>query len=1686
MIDNEDPDFEDVTPPSVSTKDITVELGPDGTATIAGLDIDGGSTDNCGIETYSVNPNSFDCTNVGIPVTVTLTVTDVNGNLATGTASVTVEDNVAPTVVTKDIAVQLDANGAAIITPADIDNGSSDACGIGTRTLDVNSFDCDDIANNPIVVTLTVNDVNGNSAANTAIVTVVDGIAPQLTAVEDITETPDINCEFILPDYTYLTTATDNCLATPTVTQTPLAGTVMSGHGTTQTITLKAHDDNGNTSSITFNVTLIDNVAPIIADPSDINLNIDAGFCYATINVTTPLTTDNCAVDGVPVGTRSDNQLLTDPYPVGTTTITWTVSDVAGNTATVTQSVTVTDDERPVINAGADISQTSDAGLCSALITIDAATATDNCTVDGLPVGTRSDNQLLTDPYPVGTTTITWTVSDVASNTAIVTQSVTVTDDERPVINAGTDITQTADTGLCSALITIDAATATDNCAVDGVPVGTRSDNQLLTDPYPVGTTTITWTVSDVAGNTSNVTQSVTITDDERPVINAGTDITQTSDTGLCSALITIDAATATDNCTVDGSPVGTRSDNQLLTDPYPVGTTTITWTVSDVAGNTSNVTQSVTVTDDERPVINAGTDITQTADTGLCSALITIDAATATDNCAVDGVPVGTRSDNQLLTDPYPVGTTTITWTVSDVNGNEAIDVTQTITVTDNEAPVINAGADITQTADVGLCSALITIDAATATDNCAVDGVPVGTRSDNQLLTDPYPVGTTTITWTVSDVAGNTSTVTQSVTVTDDERPVINAGTDISQTADTGLCSALISIDAATATDNCAVDGVPVGTRSDNQLLTDPYPVGTTTITWTVSDVAGNTATVTQSVTVTDDERPVINAETDITQTADTGLCSALISIDAATATDNCAVDGVPVGTRSDNQLLTDPYPVGTTTITWTVSDVNGNEAIDVTQTITVTENEAPVINAGADISQTTDAGLCSALITIDAATATDNCAVDGVPVGTRSDNQLITDPYPVGTTTITWTVSDVAGNIATVIQSVTVTDDERPVINAGADITQTTDAGLCSALIAIDAATATDNCTVDGLPVGTRSDNQLLTDPYPVGTTTITWTVSDINGNTATETQIVNVDKITTTINVEIVPSSNTQQYSDEVTITATVSPSNCENAGSATGTVSFYIESQKVGEAELTENGIAAITISLLEDLLGNGTMAPGNKNVTAKFESSHVKYMHSEVDSPVILEITKEDAMLAYTGDELVAVNTRDYSAIINLRAVIQDDDDGQTTRGDIRNATVKFIHMDTGTDLTGWMPVNNLINNYTGVVSTSIPVTLSKNEDARIMTVGVVVNNYYKTSVTEQTSITIYQPVGDFITGGGHIIPTLSTGNYPSDPHSKTNFGFNVKFNKTGKNLQGKLNFIWRSEGRIYQAKSNATISLGVDISSPDEQIAEFTSKCNFTDVTNDLNPISMGGNMIMKVTMTDRGEPGVNDDIAFTMWDGDILVYSSQWTGTNTIKQYLVGGNLVVHSGFNSGDITKENQYIIWSSPEPIIEGTPVSEIQLNATVIPEANQDNLIYEPELGTVLPAGEHTLTVTAPAYSNYYEATTTVQIMVEELNKSGQVVEIGEPVFKTSELDVYPNPFTDRLYFEFISPEPVHAKIDLYDVNGRKVQTIFDNFVEERTTYKAEFKPKKVISAMYFYRMRLGEAVFNGKVIYMKK
>jgi hypothetical protein len=204
------------------------------------------------------------CGSLGL-IEVTVTATDASGNQSQNTAILTVEDNLSPAVVTQDITVELDVNGAATITAAQVENGSSDNCGVDSLVLDVTTFDCSDLGEN--TVTLTVTDASGNEASATAIVTVVDVSGPVLVT-QDITVNLDENGSVTILPSDVLSSVEDNCTISQDITLS-LDQDTFTAIGV-YVVNLTSTDASGNSITAAAEVT-VDNTLSV----DDIDLNVE-------------------------------------------------------------------------------------------------------------------------------------------------------------------------------------------------------------------------------------------------------------------------------------------------------------------------------------------------------------------------------------------------------------------------------------------------------------------------------------------------------------------------------------------------------------------------------------------------------------------------------------------------------------------------------------------------------------------------------------------------------------------------------------------------------------------------------------------------------------------------------------------------------------------------------------------------------------------------------------------------------------------------------------------------------------------------------------------------------------------------------------------------------------------------------------------------------------------------------------------------------------------------------------------------------------------------------------------------------------------------------------------------------------------------------------------------------------------
>jgi hypothetical protein len=1396
--------------------------------------------------------------------TYNVTVTDSKNCTATTSSSVIQQDVTAPTVITKNISVNLNESGAASITPSDVNNGSTDNCGsVNLVSVSPSSFTCSDAV---YIKDLFISEYVEGSSTNKAI-EIYNGTGASI----------NLN-QYRVSIYSNGATSPSNSIT--------LTGTISAGgtHVLASTAVSLFSIANQTWSNLNFNGNDAVALEKITGEVVDVigKIGQDPGTEWGTGLVSTADNTIRRKASVRSGDTNKDDDFLPsaewDGFAIDNfddlgkhivgTQVTLTVTDGSGNTSTGIAIVTVKDAINPTITAPATVNVNADNGSCAATnVVLGDPTTADNCGVQSVVNNAPAS-------FPVGTTVVTWTVTDVNGNTAIATQDVVVTDNQDPTITAPAIVYVNVDNGSCAATsVGLGDAVTADNCAVASVT------NDAPTS-FPVGTTTVTWTVTDIHGNTATATQDVVVTDNQDPTITAPATVNVSADNGSCAATnVPLGDAVTADNC-------GVASITNDAPASFPVGTTVVTWTVTDVNGNTAIATQDVVVTDDQNPTITAPATVNVNADNGSCAATnVSLGDAVTADNCGVASVT------NDAPTS-FPVGTTVVTWTVTDIHGNTAT-TTQDVVVTDNQNPTITAPATVNVNADNGSCAATsVNLGTPTTADNCGVASVTNDAPAS-------FPVGTTTVTWTVTDIHGNTATATQDVVVTDNQDPTITAPATVNVSADNGSCAATnVVLGDAVTSDNCGVSSVSNDAPAS-------YPVGTTKVTWTVTDIHGNTATATQDVVVTDDEDPTITAPAVVNVNADNGSCAATnVVLGDPTTADNCGVQSVVNNAPAS-------FPVGTTVVTWTVTDVNGNTAT-ATQDVVVTDDQDPTITAPATVNVNADNGSCAATnVNLGTPTTVDNCAVASVTNNAPAS-------YPVGTTTVTWMVTDIHGNAATATQDVVVTDNQLPVITCPANIVSATDAGACTKSITITSATATDNCGIatNGI-TGVRSDGLALNMPYPFGVTTITWTATDVNGNQSSCNQTVTVNQVTTVTSVTVTPGS--QQYSDRVTFTATVTPNGCPAAGDVGGSVTFRIGTQVMGSVPVI-NGIATLSNVALLEPLPSGTLPlqqllPGLKNVTASISGTDADYLVN--NAATTFTITKEDAFADYTGQEFASTGSATASTSpVRLSATIRDitavDAVADAAAGIITNAKARFIirtlnptNMSvTSTARTRWLRVNLLgTDTRVGTILLDTIFNIGSNNSLPYE-IGVEVDSFYTSATNSIASLVVSKTVNDFVTFGGNLLmnPNTSAGLYPSNTNSKLNFTGQAKWNKNGTNLQGGVNMIWRTGTKVYQVKgivggSNGSLSVNTSISS--NRRATIVAKANIFDTETGLTVPNTNGSTIT-INLRDRGEPGRTDSIAIEVRNGaGQLIYSSNWTGIRTNERMLSGGNIQI-SGSN------------------------------------------------------------------------------------------------------------------------------------------------------------------------------------------
>ncbi|MFI1773631.1 HYR-like domain-containing protein [Thalassobellus citreus] len=663
------------------------------------------------------------------------------------------------------------------------------------------------------------------------------------------------------------------------------------------------------------------NEPPVIVCPGDIPQNVDTGADGAVVNYTTPVGTDNStgAVTTQIAGLASGSL-----FPVGTTTNTFRVTDAAGNTAECSFDVTITDNEAPSIVCPDDINQTADANQCSTTISIINPTAFDNCSSTFIFNGTRSDNLALTEEFPVGLTTITWTATDEANNiSSTCIQSINITDDEAPIFVETLPVDITVE---CDNIPQQEVLTATDNCSsVTVTPSEERIDGKC-SSYYQLKRT---WTTVDANNNTTTHTQTITVEDTTPPVLTLPANVSAECSDDLSP--IAFGTATAIDNC--DANPIITFED--VREDGACIGTFKITrtWTATDACGNFITADQTISTSDMTAPEFEQTTlpqDLTVE-----CSSIPNAEILTATDNCGSATVEVEDKRVDGDCPNNYKI---TRTWTATDECGLTKTHV-QTITVVDITPPTF-VETSLPENTTVE-CDAIPTAETLTATDTCGNATVTLeDVRTDGDC---PYNY-TIARTWTATDECGLTTTHTQVITVQDTTPPTF-VETSLPENI-TVECDAIPTAETLTATDNCGDAIVSVKEEITEGDCPNNYIISRI---WTATDECGLMTSHTQTITVEDTEAPVPSSTFDETLNVS---CTDIPEAPELEFTDNCSSDSnIIVVFNETNTYVENVFEDYVITRTWTVRDECQNESV-YTQTLNVVLDEVIIDMVAPDV--------------------------------------------------------------------------------------------------------------------------------------------------------------------------------------------------------------------------------------------------------------------------------------------------------------------------------------------------------------------------------------------------------------------------------------------------------------------------------------------------------------------------------------------------------------------------------------------------------------------------------------------------------------------------------------------------------------------------------------------------------------
>ncbi len=448
--------------------------------------------------------------------THTVLVTANDPSTLTGVVStsftIVIKDNESPTAICQagPIQVTLNSNGIATITPATINNGSNDNCGIASLNVNPALFDCFTTPN-PHTVTLTVTDAAGNFNICTTTVQIMNVSPPTIQCPAAAT----VACNVFVAN----NPATSGGSATAMTACGPVATTysdvTVSGSGNCRVINRTwSATTAGGTATCLQVITVTDNVQPVLVG---VPANATAQACAVPAQATVTAT-DNCATPVVTpsqTSTQGANPALCSFYNYSITR-TWTTTDGCTQPVTGTQIVTVVDNTAPTLSVPNPLIINTDPNKCEANVNINLLNYISDCAADQYLTVTNNapsgpGTSLIAGIYAAGNYNVSVTATDPCGNTATQTFVLSIRDGQTPVAICLTEITVVLDnTGNASITVNEVNNGSYDNCGIASITLSQYNFNSS----HAGMAIPVTMTVTDLAGNTNSCVVIVHVVDD--------------------------------------------------------------------------------------------------------------------------------------------------------------------------------------------------------------------------------------------------------------------------------------------------------------------------------------------------------------------------------------------------------------------------------------------------------------------------------------------------------------------------------------------------------------------------------------------------------------------------------------------------------------------------------------------------------------------------------------------------------------------------------------------------------------------------------------------------------------------------------------------------------------------------------------------------------------------------------------------------------------------------------------------------------------------------------------------------------------------------------------------------------------------------------------------------------------------